>query len=152
MPMTDANGIAQTGSGVFSFTVSTQASNAITIPYEVNITQVTLDCTGTDTPTGCYDSMTNAQIKAYLTKGGTAVSETTASGALISTLTDSTLRSGAKILHSDNADVFTGTGQSAKTSNYALRLWISSAINYDAVSGKEYHAKVNVDSHVSPLS
>ena len=144
MPMSDANGKAQTGSGKFDFTVSTKADNALTVPYEINLTKVT-----TGTPT--FTSMADNQVKAYLTKGTTAVSETGTNGTLISALTSSTMRTGAKVLHADS-DTFTGTGQSAKTTNYTLRLWIASSVNVSDASGKEYHAKVNVDSHVNPLS
>ena len=142
MPMTDANGIAQTGTGVFNFTVSTKADNALTVPYEINLTKV--EDTG-------YTSMNDNQVKAYLTKGGTAVTETTATGKLISELANSTMRSGAKVLHSAS-DQFTGTGETAKTTNYALRLWIANTVDVKDVADQEYHAKVNVDSHVNPLA
>ena len=151
LPMSDANGIAQTGTGVFTFSVTTHADNALTVPYEINLTKVELACTGTNTPTGCYTSMADNQVKAYLTKGGTYVSETTADGKLISALGASTQRSGAKILHSES-DVYTGTSETAKTTQYALRLWIASTVSADAVANMEYHAKVNVDSHVNPLA
>lgn len=151
LPMTDANGIAQTDSGVFNFTVSTKADNALTVPYEINLTKVELACTGQNTPTGCYTSMADNQVKAYLTKEGAAVDETTANGKLISELTESTLRTGARVLHSDS-DVYSTTGEAAKTTNYALRLWIDHSVNVDSISNQEYHAKVNVDSHVNPIS
>ena len=144
MPMEDADGKAQTGSGVFEFTVSTKADNALTVPYEINLTKVTEG-------TPAFTSMEDSQVKAYLTKAGTAVTETTTNGKLISELATSTQRTGAKILHSDS-DEFTTTGESAKTTAYALRLWIAKTVNYDDVTGKEYHAKVNVDSHVNPIS
>ena len=151
LPMTDANGIAQTGTGVFSFSVSTKADNALTVPYEINLTKVELACTGENTPTGCYTSMADNQVKAYLTKGGSSVTETTANGKLISELATSTQRSGAKILHSAS-DQFTTTGEAAKTTNYELRLWIANNVNINDVTDKEFHAKVNVDSHVNPVS
>lgn len=151
MPMTDANGAAQTGTGVFNFSVSTHADNALTVPYEINLTKVTNDCTDTNTPEGCYASMADNQVKAYLVKGETPVNETTSAGTLISDLTASTVRSGAKVLHKDQ-DVYSTTGESAKTTNYTLKLWIEHDVDYSAVTGKEYHAKVNVESHVNPLS
>ena len=151
MPMSDANGIAQTGTGVFNFSVSTKADNALTVPYEINLTKVTLDCTGTNTPTGCYTSMADNQVKVYLTKAGSAVDETTSVGKLVSALTASTVRSGAMVLHSDS-DTFTSSSTSAVTTNYSLRMWIANTVNYDDVSGKEYHAKVNVDSSVTPIT
>jgi len=150
MPMTDENGAAQTGSGVFNFSVSTHADNTLTVPYTISLTKVTNDCTGTNTPEGCYSSMADNQVKALLLKDGTAVNETTATGTLISALTAAS-RSGAKVLHSDS-DSFSGTNQSSITTPYTLKLWIAHDINYTAVQGKEYHAKVNVDSHVNPLS
>lgn len=144
MPMADSDGIAQTGTGVFEFTVSTKADNALTVPYEINLTKVT-------TGDPAFTSMEDSQVKAYLTKGGTAVSETTATGKLISELTGSTVRTGSKILHTDS-DVFTASDTTAKTTTYALRLWIDKNVNYNDVTGKEYHAKVNVNSHVNPIS
>lgn len=150
MPMTDANGIAQTGTGVFSFTVSTKADNALTVPYEINLTKV--ESTAAQGETGYYASMADNQVKAYLTKGGSAVTETTATGKLISELANSTMRTGAKVLHSDTDDVFSGAGEAAKTSEYALRLWIANTVNIDTVKDQEYHAKINVDSHVNPLA
>ena len=149
MPMSDSDGKGQTGRGVFEFTVSTKADNALTVPYEINLTKVESSVQSGEN--GYYASMDDSQVKAYLTKAGSAVSETGQDGVLISTLTASTVRSGSKILHTDS-DVFTATGQSAKTTTYQLRLWIASAVNYDDVTDKEYHAKVNVDSHVNPLS
>ena len=145
MPMSDANGKAQTGSGKFDFTVSTKADNALTVPYEINLTKVT-----TGTPT--FTSMEDNQVKAYLTKGSTAVTETGANGTLISALTASTVRTGAKVLHKDSNTFTTDNAGTAQTTSYTLRLWIDSAVDVSAVSGKEYHAKVNVDSHVNPLS
>lgn len=144
MPMADSDGIAQTGTGVFEFTVSTKADNALTVPYEINLTKVT-------TGDPAFTSMEDSQVKAYLTKGGTAVTETTATGKLISELANSTQRSGSKVLHSES-DTFTASDTAAKTTTYALRLWIDKNVNYDAVSGKEYHAKVNVNSHVNPIA
>lgn len=149
LPMTDANGIAQTGTGVFNFTVSTKADNALTVPYEINLTKVESSVASGET--GYYASMADNQVKAYLTKEGAAVDETTANGKLISELTESTLRTGARVLHSDS-DVYSTTGEAAKTTNYALRLWIDHSVNVDSISNQEYHAKVNVDSHVNPIS
>jgi hypothetical protein len=142
MPLADSNGIAQPDH--FDFTVSTKADNSLTVPYEVNLTKVT-------TGSPAFTSMDDNQVKVYLTKDGSAVSETTATGKLVSELANSTLTSGAKVLHS-TSDVFTGENQSTKTTNYVLRMWIAQNINYDNVSGKEYHAKVNVESRVTPIN
>jgi len=144
MPMSDANGIAQTGTGVFNFSVSTKADNALTVPYEINLTKVT-----TGTPS--FTSMADDQVKVYLTEDGTAVTETTSVGKLVDDLTDSSVRSGSKVLHSGE-HVFTSSNKgTAQTTSYTLRMWIANNVEYSAVSGKEYHAKVNVDSSVTPL-
>lgn len=146
MPLDDTNGKAQTEK--FDFTVSTKADNALTVPYEVNLTKVTSSVE--EGQTGYYASMDNNQIKVYLTKNDTAVTETGANGVLVSELTASSLRSGALKLHSAS-DVFSTTGESAKTTNYTLRMWIDHNVNVDNVADKEFHAKVNVDSHVNPV-
>jgi hypothetical protein len=142
MPLSDSNGIAQTDA--FNFSVSTKADSALTVPYEVNLLKVT-----TGSPE--FTSMEDSQVKVYLTKGGSAVTETTATGKLVSALANSTLTSGAKVLHS-TSDVFTDQSTSTKTTNYVLRMWIAQNVNYDDVSGKEYHAKVNVESRVTPIN
>lgn len=139
MPISDENGAAQTQS--FAFSVSTKADNDLTVPYEVNLTKVT----------GAFTSLDDSQVKVHLTKEGTAVSETTASGKLVSALANSSLRSGAKVLHS-TSDVFTSADTAAKTTNYVLRMWIDSEVNTSEADQKEYHAKVNVESRVTPIS
>ena len=146
MPLDDTNGKAQTQK--FDFTVSTKADNALTVPYEVNLTKVT--STAAVGQPGYYASMEDNQIKVYLTKNDAAVSETGENGVLVSDLANSSLRSGAKRLHS-TSDVFTSTGATAKTTNYTLRMWIEHSVNVASVTDKEYHAKVNVDSHVNPI-
>ena len=146
MPLDDTNGKAQTEK--FDFTVSTKADNALTVPYEVNLTKVTSSVE--EGQTGYYASMDNNQIKVYLTKNDSAVTETGTNGVLVSELAASSLRSGALKLHSAS-DVFSTTGESAKTTNYTLRMWIDHNVNVDSVADKEFHAKVNVDSHVNPV-
>ena len=149
MPLDDANGKVQTDNGKFDFSVSTKADNALTVPYEINLTKV--ESSVAQGETGYYASLADNQVKAYLEKAGTAVTETTDNGKLISALTASTVRSGAKVLHKDS-DVFSTTGEAAKTTNYTLRLWIDHSVDISTVSGQEYHAKVNVDSHVNPIT
>ena len=146
MPLDDTNGKAQTDK--FDFTVSTKADNALTVPYEVNLTKVTSSVE--EGQPGYYASMDNNQIKVYLTKNGSAVTETGTDGVLVSALTASSLRSGSLKLHSAS-DVFSTTGEAAKTTNYTLRMWIDNNVNVDSVANKEFHAKVNVDSHVNPV-
>lgn len=139
MPLSDADGIAQTGSGKsFDFTVSTQASSDLTVPYEISLTKVSV---------AAGQALLDSEVKVYLTKDGTAVVNPT----LISDLTNSTVRSGSKLLY-NTQDVFSSSSTSAKTTNYVLKMWINKTVTIDAETSKEYHAKVNVDSSVSPVS
>lgn len=139
MPLSDADGIAQTGSGKsFDFTVSTQASSDLTVPYEISLTKVSV---------AASQALLDSEVKVYLTKDGTAVVNPT----LISDLTNSTVRSGSKLLY-NTQDVFSSSSTSAKTTNYVLKMWINKTVTIDAETSKEYHAKVNVDSSVSPVS
>lgn len=149
MPMSDADGKAQTNRGKFDFTVSTKADNALTVPYQISLTKV--ETTVAQGQEGYYVSMADNQVKAYLEKEGTFVNETGENGTLISALGSASMHSGAKLLHAES-DVFTASDTATKTTNYTLRLWIDKAVDYDDVTGKEYHAKVNVDSHVDPIT
>ena len=156
MPMSDEAGAAQTGSGTFVFQVSTKADNTLTVPYEISLTKV--ESAVSQGETGYYASLADNQVKAYLIKGVSPVSETmtdtgsgTTPGKLISALASSTVRNGAKVLHVDS-DSFTGSGQSVVITNYILKLWIDHDVDISTVENMEYHAKVNVDSHVDPLS
>lgn len=136
LPLSDANGKALTGEGkTFDFTVSTQASNALTVPYEVSLTKVNTS------------TLADSEVKVYLTKGGSEVLAPT----LVSALTDSTVRDdGSKVLYTTQ-DVFNGTGEAAKTTSYVLRMWIDEQVTVDNENTKNYTAKVNVDSAVTPI-
>lgn len=135
MPMSDTDGKALTGAGkTFDFVVSTQASNALTVPYTISLTK---DATST---------LADTEVKVYLTKDGADVLAPT----LVSALTDAT-RADSKVLYS-TSDVFTSTGEAAKTSNYVLRMWVDKDVSVDATSSKTYKAKVNVDSAVTPIA
>lgn len=135
MPLSDENGKALSGEGkTFDFTVSTQATNALTVPYTISLTKVGADST-----------LADSEVKVYLTKGGTAVLAPT----LVSNLTDAT-RSGAKTLYSTQ-DVYTATGEAAKSTDYVLRMWVDESVTVDATTSKTYKALVNVDSTVTPI-
>lgn len=137
LPLSDANGIALTGEGKsFDFTVSTQATNALTVPYEISLTKV-------DTST-----LADSEVKVYLTKGGKQVLAPT----LVSALAGSTVRNGSKVLYTTQ-DVFNGTGEAAKVTNYVLKMWLDEQVVVDGNpdNQKEYTAKVNVDSAVTPI-
>lgn len=127
----------------FAFTVSTTANDAVTIPYSISLTPVAAD-----------NTLLNSEIKVYLTKGGTAVAETS-TPKLVSALSSYTghSRTGSFLLHSDS-DVYSDSTGGTTQSEYLLKMWIDSATELDmnVAEGKVFKAKVNVDSDVDPLS
>lgn len=136
MPLSDAAGKALSGQNkTFDFTVSTQATNALTVPYTISLTKV------------AESTLADNEVKVHLTKGGTEVLAPT----LVSALADNAGRVGSKTLYSDQ-DVFAGTGEAAKTTNYSLRMWVDEKVEVDATTSKTYKAKVNVDSTVTPIA
>ena len=137
MPMSDTDGKALSGAGkTFDFVVSTQASNALTVPYTITLTKEE------------SSTLADNEVKVYLTKNGADVVAPT----LVSALSDASgTRAGSKVLYS-TSDVFTTTSEPAKTSNYVLRMWVDSAVTVDSSSSKTYKAKVNVDSAVTPIA
>lgn len=136
MPMSDDNGKALKGPDkTFDFTVSTQATNALTVPYTISLTKV-------DTST-----LADNEVKVYLTKGETAVVEPK----LVSALGDNAARPGSKTLYTDQ-DVYEATGEAAQSSSYVLRMWVDEGVTVDATTSKTYVAKVNVDSTVTSIN
>ena len=135
MPLEDAEGMKLTGTNnTFDFTVSTKASNALTIPYTISLTKV------------AGNTLLDSEVKVYLTKDG---QEVLAPAKVSSLATHS--RDNSVTLYSTN-DVFTATGQEAKTTNYVLRMWVDKEVTVDATNTKTYKAKVNVDSAVTPIA
>lgn len=139
MPTSDAVGITLTQH--FDFTVSTKATNALTVPYTITLTPTT------------GNTLLDNEVKVYLTKNGSAVSETPATSAkTISQLTAATgNREGSFVLHTDS-DNFTTTGEDAKSTSYVLRMWVADTVAVDGSTQKTYKAKVNVDSAVTPIA
>ena len=136
MPLSDANGKALEGPGkTFDFSVSTQATNALTVPYTISLTKVAESTLGDD------------EVKVYLTKEGAEVLAPT----LVSNLTANAARSGPKTLYTTQ-DVYNGTEKEAKITNYVLRMWVDEKVTVDATTKKTYKALVNVDSTVTPIS
>ena len=136
MPLSDANGKALEGPGkTFDFSVSTQATNALTVPYTISLTKVAESTLG------------DKDVKVYLTKEGTEVLAPT----LVSNLAANAARSGSKTLYTTQ-DVYNGTGEEAKITNYVLRMWVDEKVTVDATTKKTYKALVNVDSTVTPIS
>ena len=135
MPLEDAEGMKLTGTNnTFDFTVSTQASNALTIPYTISLTKV------------AGNTLLDSEVKVYLTKDGQEV----VAPSLVSSFAAHS-RENSVTLYSTN-DVFTATGQEAKITNYVLRMWVDKEVTVDASTQKIYKAKVNVDSAVTPIA
>lgn len=136
LPISDEEGKALSGTNnTFDFSVSTKASNALTVPYTISLTKV------------AESTLQDSEVKVYLTKDGSPVVEPT----LISNLTANGTRGDSKTLYSTQ-DSFTNTGEEAKTSNYVLRMWIDSQVAVSSNTSKTYKAKVNVDSTVTPIA
>lgn len=130
LPMDDAQGKAQTGPNkTFDFVVSTGATNALTVPYEISITKV-------ETST-----LSDEEVKVYLTKEGEAVVQPIK----LSELKESSIRPGSKVLY-EAKDIYEKNGEEDKTTNYVLRMWIDKETSIDNGTSKEYKLKVNVDS------
>lgn len=135
MPLSDEDGKSLTGTNkTFDFTVSTQATNALTVPYTISLTKV------------AGSTLADSDVKVYLTKGDTEVLAPT----LVSALADNAARSGSKVLYS-TSDVYNGTGEAAKTTSYVLRMWVDKNVTVDAENSSTYKALVNVDSAVGPI-
>lgn len=136
LPMSDEDGKALSGSGnTFDFTVSTKATNALTVPYTISLTKV------------ADSTLTDDEVKVYLTKDGSPVVEPTK----ISALGELASRGDSKTLYTTQ-DVYTTTDEPAKTSNYVLRMWIDQDVAVSGDTSKTYKAKVNVDSTVTPVA
>ena len=136
MPLSDDDGKALTGTNkTFDFSVSTKATNALTVPYTISLTKVD------------PSSLEDKDVKVYLTKEGAEVLAPT----LVSNLAANAARSGSKTLYTTQ-DIYNGTGEEAKTTDYVLRMWVDEKVTVDASTKKTYKALVNVDSAVNPIS
>ena len=142
LPTSDAAGKASTEK--FEFTVSTKATGAVTIPYEISVTPKTV------TESTTIGALSPKQVKINLTKDGTEVVAPTTLAA--GGFKVSTLRSGASVIYS-TSETFTQGNTSTKTSTYVLRMWLDSAVSTSDIADKtyEYRLLVNVDSTVSAI-
>ena len=142
LPMSDADGMdAKNLSGdkeSFTFTVSTNASDAVTIPYTVTLTPAN---------SGEGNFLTADQVKVYLTKDGEAVFTAKA----ISALTPATgNRTGSYVL-ATGSESFDDGNTAAKASTYVLKMWVDSSVDVSGGQSYSYSAKVNVDSAVAAI-
>ncbi len=146
LPISDTDGKALTGTGkVFNFTVTTQATNALTVPYTISLT-----------PDTTNNTLPNGNVKVWLTENGNTITSFGSNAKLVSNLTaiNSGTRSGSFELLSAN-DVFVAESEAAKVHNYTLRMWVDIGTDLSTINGGEsatYSATVNVDSQVTPIS
>lgn len=137
LPISDEEGKALSGTNnTFDFSVSTKASNALTVPYVISLTKV------------ADSTLTDDDVKVYLTKDGSPVVEPTKISALSAY---SSRGADSKTLYTTQ-DVYTTTDEPAKTSQYVLRMWIDQDVAVSSDDSKTYKAKVNVDSTVTPVA
>ena len=146
LPISDTDGKALTGTGkVFNFTVTTQATNALTVPYTISLT-----------PDTTNNTLPNGNVKVWLTENGNTITSFGSNAKLVSNLTaiNSGTRSGSFELLSAN-DVFVAESEAAKVHNYTLRMWVDIGTDLSTINGgtsATYSATVNVDSQVTPIS
>ena len=152
LPMSDDNGKKLTGAvaeknQTFEFTVSTNASAALNIPYEISVTPVAI------TATESLGVLTDRQVKVYLTKKADSTETEVVAPTLVSALAQSTVegRSTSKLLYKTTDQ---HAGNDVINTNYVLRMWIDNAVSVDDITDKtyEYRLKVNVDAAVAPLA
>lgn len=142
LPTDDTTGMALSADReYFDFTVSTGASGKVTVPYEINVTEI--DVTEGKT------KLSNQLVKVYLTKVGQDSEEAVVSPIYVNDLDDSSLRVGSKKLFTAS-DSYTAGGST--TIKYRLRMWISTEATADDIQNAEYKLLVNVDSNVNAIA
>ena len=132
---------------VFSFTVATNATGTVNIPYEISIQK-------TD------GTLLDNQVKVYLTKGTVGGTEQAVYGPklmseLMVTGNKSTLRTGtqdnpvnAYKIYTETVSFTNGNATNA-TANYNLRIWVDAAATVS--QNQNYKVLVHVDSAVKPI-
>ena len=146
LPMGDAEGMAQ--SNYFEFKVMTHVttdaddSNGLTIPYEINLGEITVDAD--------KQALTKDQIKVYLTKVVSGSEEEVVGPILLSNLTESST-SNLNIYQA--RDIHRNAG-SEITTTYRLRAWIDEDVDSSIFGSQVYQYKfrVNINSLVEPIS
>ena len=145
LPMSDEEGASQ--SKFFEFTVSTHATTnatddtGITIPYEINISDLTID--------GGYQQLTKSFVKVNLVKVDGATETEVVTPTLLSNMMTSTLREGATRVyktsdtHKNNSAV--------KVTTYRLRAWLDKTFDITDDERYQYKFSVNVNSQVNAV-
>ena len=143
LPMSDEDGMDPENltedKESFTFTVSANASDAVTIPYTVTLTPAN---------SGDGNFLTDSQVKVYLTKDGQAVFSAKA----VSALTPATGNRDGSYVLATGSETFADDNTTAKTSTYVLKMWVDSQVDVSGDTSYSYSAKVNVDSAVAPIA
>ena len=147
IPMSDADGMnpdnLTADKESFTFTVSTNASDAISIPYTITLTPA-------NGSTGNF--LNDDQVKVYLTKGAGEQQEVVTTATAIGSLQPASgTRDGSYVL-ADATDTFGDDNTVAKTTTYTLKMWVDSKVDVSGDKSYSYSAKVNVDSAVAALA
>lgn len=142
----------------FDFTVHTNATGKVAIPYEINIVPTFTVASGDVQP------LADNEVMIYLeSKAGNAAESAYAQAVAAQTVAELKTTNGAsayasksgrtnaiKLLDATN-DYTSAAGET--TTNYRLRMWIASNVDTDKFADAQYKyaLKVNVDSAVAPL-
>ena len=146
LPMSDDEGRGQ--NEYFEFTVTTHATTkesdsvGITIPYEINISDIAID--------EGMNALSKSLIKVNLVKVDGMAENEVVVPTLISGLSASNLNTGASIVY-QTSDTHKN-GNTTITSKYRLRAWITTG--FDASNADEtyqYKFRVNVNSNMDAL-
>ena len=147
LPMSDTEGKAQ--SKYFEFTVSTHATTdesdneGITIPYEINISDIAIDSGMTQLP--------KSKIKVNLVSVSGTTETEVLSPTLITELESSSLRDGSTKVY-NTSDTHKNNNASI-TTKYRLRAWVDKdyLINNGDTNVYQYKFRVNVNSQVNVI-
>ncbi len=136
MPVSGTN---YTSTTHFDFSVSGTAKAALTIPYEISITEKP------------GNTLASSDVMIGLKKNGTILTGFT-SGKLASSLTSSTIRNGSKVLLKDELTLTQSGSNHTGADNYQLFLWIKeSAVTPNDGSTKSYSITININSDVGAI-
>ena len=145
LPMEDSEGASQ--SKFFEFTVSTHATTnatddtGITIPYEINISDLTID--------GGYQQLTKSFVKVNLVKVDGTTETEVVTPTLLSNMSASALREGAASVYK-TSDTHKNNS-AAKVTTYRLRAWLDKSFDATSEDSYQYKFSVNVNSQVNAV-
>ena len=145
LPMSDEEGRGQ--NEYFEFTVTTHATTkesdsvGITIPYEINISDIIID--------EGMNALSKSLIKVNLVKVDGMAENEVVVPTLISGLATSNLNTGASVVY--QASDTHKNGSTTITSKYRLRAWITTGFDASNEETYQYKFRVNVNSNMDAL-